>query len=151
MRRADQVSGALLLTFGLWFSLAAWRQYPYWTPTGPGSGFLPLWLGLAMAALAAALLVGATRRADAGAAWLPRGRAFIRLVVVVVATALFVWVLPLLGMTVTTFVFLVGVLRFLEGHRWLVTVAVAVATAAANWLVFIRWLNVPFPPGVLGF
>jgi hypothetical protein len=43
------------------------------------------------------------------------------------------------------------VLCFLQGNWWRATLGGPVATAAANWLVFIRWLNVPFPPGVLGF
>ena len=150
MRRADQISSALLLVFGAGFVAGA-RQYPYWTPTGPGSGFLPFWLGLAMAVLAAMLLVGATRRPDAGPAWLPGGRALVRLVVVIVATAAFVWLLPVLGMTIGTFLFLVGLLRFLEGHTWVATLGVAVATSAVNWLVFTHWLHVPFPIGVLGF
>jgi putative tricarboxylic transport membrane protein len=150
MRRADQVSGALLLVFGVAFAVGA-RQYPYWTPNGPGSGFLPLWLGLTMAVLAAGLLVGATRRTDPGPAWLPGGRAFLRLIVVVAATALFIWLMPWLGMTLGTFLFLVALLRFLEGHGWGTTLGVAVATTTANWLVFIYWLNVPFPTGVLGF
>jgi hypothetical protein len=150
MRRADQVSGALLLVFGIGFAVGA-RRYPYWTPNGPGSGFLPLWLGLTMVVLAVALLVGATRRTGPGVAWLPGGRAFTRLIVVVVATALFIWLMPWLGMTLGTFLFLVVLLRFLEGHGWGATLGVAVATTAANWLVFIYWLNVPFPTGVLGF
>ena len=150
MRRADQVSGLLLLIFGIGFTVGA-RQYPYWTPTGPGSGFLPFWLGLAMAILAAGLLVGSTRRRDPGSAWLPRGRPLVRLVVVIVATTVFVWLLPVLGMTLGTFLFLIGILRFLEGHTWFATVGVAVAASAANWLVFMHWLNVPFPIGILGF
>ena len=150
MRRADRVSGALLLVFGIGFAVGA-RRYPYWTPHGPGSGFLPLWLGLTMAVLAAALLVGATRRTGPGGAWLPGGRAFTRLVVVVVATALFIWLMPWLGMALGTFLVLVALLRFLEGHGWGTTLGVAVATTTVNWLVFMYWLNVPFPIGVLGF
>ncbi len=150
MRLADRVSGLVLLIFGIGFALGAGR-YPYWTPTGPGSGFLPFWLGLAMAVLAAMLLVGATRRPDAGHAWLPGGRALMRLVVVVVATVAFVWLLPVLGMPLGTFLFLVGLLRFLEGHTWVATLGVALVTSAVNWLVFMHWLHVPFPIGVLGF
>ena len=150
MRRADQVSGVLLLLFGAGFIVGG-RQFPYWTPNGPGSGFLPFWLGLVMAGLATILVVRASRQAEPGASWLPGGRALARLVVVIVATMVFIWVLPILGMTVTTAVFMVVLLRFLEGHTWTATLGVAVATAAANWLVFIRWLNVPFPPGLLGF
>jgi putative tricarboxylic transport membrane protein len=151
VRRADQVAGALLFVFGIWFAVAAWRQHPYWTSTGPGSGFLPLWLGGTMAVLACALLVGATRRTDAGPRWLPGGRGFVRLVVVVGAVALFVALMPILGMVVCTALFLVGVLRFLEGHGWAVTLGVAMAATTANWLVFSYWLHVPFPIGVLGF
>ena len=150
MRRADQISGLLLLIFGIGFMVGG-RQHPYWTPTGPGSGFLPFWLGLAMAVLAAMLLVGATRRPDPGPSWLPSGRPLVRLIVVIVATTAFVWLLPVLGMTLATFLFLIGLLRFLEGHTWVATVGVAVAASAANWLVFTHWLHVPFPIGVLGF
>src|SRR5918996_5559827 len=150
MRRADQVSGALLLALGVAFAAGA-GQYPYWTPNGPGSGFLPLWLGLAMAVLAAALLIGASRRPEPGEAWLPGGRATLRLVAVVLGTALFIALIPVLGMTAGTVLFLVGLLRFLEGHGWGTTLGVAIAAAFVNWLVFIYWLRVPFPVGVLGF
>jgi hypothetical protein len=150
MRRADQVSGAVLLVFGVGFVVAA-RQYPYWTPNGPGSGFLPFWVGLVMAVLAAMLLVQATRTTGRGPAWLPDRRAFVRLITVVAGTALFIALLPVVGMTVGTALFLIGLLRFLEGHGWLVTLGVAVATSAVNWLVFTHWLSVPFPVGILGF
>ena len=150
MRRADQVSGAALLVFGLAFAAGA-RQHPYWTPNGPGSGFLPLWLGLVMAVLGAALLVGAVRRPGAGEAWLPGGRPLLRLIAVVAGTAGFVALMPVIGMTLGTALFLVALLRFLEGYSWVVTLGVAVATAGVNWLVFSHWLHVPFPPGILGF
>ena len=150
MRRADQVSGALLLVLGVAFAVGA-RRYTYSGPNGPGAGFLPLWLGLAMTALAILLLVRATRETGPGDAWLPGGRTLLRLVVVVAATAVFVWLIPVLGMTLGTVLFLFGLLRFLEGHGWRVSVGIALATAFVNWLVFIRWLSVPFPTGPLGF
>jgi hypothetical protein len=150
MRRADQVSGAVLLVFGIAFAAGA-RQHPYWTSNGPGSGFLPLWLGLVMAALAAGLFIGATRNPHAGHPWLPAGRTLVKLVVVIAATAAFVALMPVVGMTLGTALFLVALLRFLEGYAWVVTLGVAVATAGVNWLVFTYWLHVPFPSGVLGF
>src|SRR3954471_20894043 len=115
MRRADQVSGIALLLFGVGFAVGG-RQYPYWTPTGPGSGFLPLWLGAVLAVLAAGLLVRATRTSGPGETWLPGGRAFVRLIVVVAATALFIALMPVVGITLGTALFLVGLLRFLERH-----------------------------------
>lgn len=150
MRRADQVTGALLLVLGASFAAGA-LQYPYWTPTGPGSGFLPLWLGIAMVGLALGLVIGAGRTADPGRPWHPGRRALVRLVVVVGATALFVAFMHVVGMALGTVLFLIVLLRLLEGHGWGATLLVALGTALANWLVFTRWLRVPFPTGVLGF
>jgi putative tricarboxylic transport membrane protein len=150
VRRADQVTGVLLLAFGASFAAGA-LQHPYWTPTGPGSGFLPLWLGLAMTVLALGMVVAASRATDPGPAWLPGRRGLVRLVVVIGATALFLAFMNVVGMALGTVLFLVVLLRFLEGHGWGVTLLVALGTAIANWLVFTRWLRVPFPTGVLGF
>ncbi len=150
VRRADQVAGLLLLVFSAGYAGAALRWYDYRSENGPGPGFLPVWLGLAMAVLAALLFVGATRRADPGGDWLPRGRGLGRLAVVFGATALFIALLPWVGMILGTALFLIGILRFLEGYPWGQTAAIAVGVAAFTYLVFTYWLQVPFPVSVLG-
>lgn len=151
MRRADRVGAVLLLLFGVWFAAVALRNYTYWGATGPGSGFFPFWLGLAMAALAALMLVRASRETDAGAAWAPRGWGAVRFLGVLSGCVAFVVLMPWLGMALTTVLFLVGVLRVLEGHSWAATLGIAVGAAGVNWAVFAYWLRVPFPTGVLGF
>jgi putative tricarboxylic transport membrane protein len=150
MRRADRITALLLLAFGVSFVVGA-RQFPYSSANGPGSGFLPFWLGLVMAALALMLFVRALRATDPGPAWLPSGRPLARIVVVVAATALFIGLMGVVGMALGTALFLVGLLRFLEGHGWGVTLGVAAGTALVNWLIFSYWLGVPFPVSVLGF
>lgn len=150
MRRADQVAGVLLLVLGIAY-VAVGREYPYWAPTGPGSGFLPVWLGVAMAVLALFLLVGATRSRDPGPPWWPDGRGLRRLLVVIGLTALFIVVMKPVGMILGTALFLVVILRWVEGHRWRTALGVAAATAAANYAIFTYWLRVPFPVGLLGF
>jgi putative tricarboxylic transport membrane protein len=151
VRRADRVGAVLLLLFGVWFAAVALRNYTYWSATGPGSGFFPLWLGLAMAGLAALLLVRAVRETEPGPAWVPRGRGAVRFLGILGGSVAFVVLLPWLGMAVSTVLFLIGVLKALEGHSWPAAVGIAVATAAVNWAVFTWWLRVPFPTGVLGF
>jgi hypothetical protein len=151
MRRADRVGAVLLLLFGIWFTAVALRNYTYWGATGPGSGFFPFWLGLAMAVLAALLLARAVRERQAGPDWLPRGRGAVRFLGVLGTSVAFVALMPWLGMAVGTVLFLLVVLRLLEGHSWLTAVGVAVGMALVNWAVFTWWLSVPFPAGVLGF
>jgi len=151
VRLADRVGAVLLLAFGAGYAVTAARSYTYWGVHGPGSGFFPFWLGVALVVLAALFLVSAVRQSEPGPAWLPDGHGVVRLGVVVGASALFIALVPLLGMTLATALFLVGLLRFLEGHAWPVALGVAVGTAAANWAIFTWWLGVPFPIGVLGF
>jgi len=151
VRRADRAGAVLLLLFGVWFAAVALRNYTYWSATGPGAGFFPFWLGVAMAALAALLLVRAAREADAGPAWVPRGRGVARFLGVLGASVAFVALMPWVGMALGTVLFLVFILRLLEGHAWPAVIGVAVGTAAVNWAVFAWWLRVPFPAGVLGF
>lgn len=151
MRRADQIGGLLLLVFGVWYGGLAWLRYPYWSDTGPGTGFFPLWLGGTMTALALLLLARATRQREPGPAWLPPPDGRRRLVAILVVTVLFVAGLKLVGMILGTVLFLVVVLRLIEGYRWRTALAIAVGTAAANYLVFTYWLAVPFPVSPLGF
>jgi len=151
MRNADRIAGAGLLAFAVSFSVGALRYYTYWGPGGPGSGFLPFWLGVAMAALALLLFLGAMRSRDPGSPWLPAGAGLKRLAVVLGATAAFVGLLNVVGMILGTALFLVALLRFLEGYGWLTTLGVAVATAGINYFVFTSWLRVPFPVSALGF
>jgi putative tricarboxylic transport membrane protein len=151
VRRADRAGAILLLLFGAWFAGVALRNYTYWSATGPGSGFFPFWLGLAMAVLAALLLVRAVRDPDPGPAWVPRGRGAVRFLGVLGGAIAFAVLMPWLGMALGTVLFLIGILRLLEGHSWPASLTIAVATAVVNWLVFARWLSVPFPTGVLGF
>jgi putative tricarboxylic transport membrane protein len=151
VRPADQIAGAGLLLLGVAFSGMALWKYTYWGPTGPGSGFLPFWLGLAMAVLAVGLLLGTRRAGEPDARWLPVGAGLRRLVAVLGVTAGLVVVLKIVGMVVGTVLFLVAILRFVERMRWRSTLAIAVGTAAVNYLIFTHWLRVPFPLGVLGF
>ena len=151
MRGADRFAGAGLLALGVAFAAGALKQYDYWGPNGPGPAFLPFWLGLAMAVLATGLLVGAIRSANPGDAWFPRGDGLRRLLLVLGATTALVVLLNVVGMVVGTFLFLVGLFRFIDRQSWLLSLVVALAVAGLNFLVFARWLRVPMPVGVFGF
>jgi hypothetical protein len=150
VRKADRIAGAALLAFAVAFSAGALKYYPYSGPGGPGSAFLPFWLGIIMALLAGALLVGALRSPDAGPDWLPRGDGLRRLVVVLGTTFAFVALLKVVGMIVGTALFLVVLLRALDRNPWPLTLFVAAATSGLIYLIFSYWLRVPFPVSVFG-
>jgi hypothetical protein len=149
VRNADRATAVLLLAFALAFTAGALKYYTWWGLEGPGSGFLPFWLGLGLAGLASVLLLRSLRQADAGEDWIPRREGLRRILMVLGVSVALVALLKVLGMVLGTFLFLAILVRYLGGHRWWVTLAVAAATAGFNWLVFARWLRVPFPEGAL--
>lgn len=149
MRNADRITAALLLVFSAAFSAGALKYYRWWGDDGPGSAFLPFWLGLVMALLALMMLVKSLREKNPGQRWLPRGEGLQHTLVVLSASVAFVALLKVTGMILGTALFLAGLLRYLGRHRWWVCVAVAVGAAGFNWLVFAHWLHVPLPEGML--
>jgi hypothetical protein len=149
VHRADRITAALLLAFAVAFSAGAFKYYPYWGEGGPGSAFMPFWLGLVMAGLALLMLLRRPRAADADVDWVPRGEGRKRVLVVIAATAVFIFGLKLLGMVAGTALYLAFLVRYLGRHAWWVTILVAAAAAGFNWLVFAHWLHVPFPEGLL--
>ena len=152
MRRADRLTGIILLAFAAAYGAGS-AQYPYWAPHGPGSGFFPRWLALAMGILAVLLVAGTARATEGPTDWrlLPAGHGLRRLLAVLAATLALIALLNHLGMTLGIALFLLVVLRLVEGYGWGASLAIAVATAVANYLVFTLWLRVPFPEGPLGF
>ncbi len=149
MRSADRVTALLLLVFSVAFAAGALKQYSWWGPGGPGSAFLPFWLGLVMACLALGMLVRALKDPNLGASWLPRGEGLRDLAVVLGVTIAFVALLSVTGMVIGTAIYLLVLVRYLGRHPWWMTIAIALAAAGFNWLVFVHWLRVPMPEGLL--
>ena len=151
MARADRITAAVLLAFSLAFAAGGLKYYPYWSDTGPGSGFLPAWLGGVMATLALLMLLRPPRVADADAEWLPHGESARRVIALIAASVLYVALLKPLGMIVASALYLAFVMRYFERHAWWLTALVVFLASAGNWLVFVHWLKVPFPLSPLGF
>ena len=149
MRSADRVTAVLLLVFSVAFAAGALKQYSWWGSGGPGSAFLPFWLGLVMICLALGMLVRSLKERDPGAPWLPRGEGLRDMLVVLGVTIAFVAFLTVTGMVIGTALYLLILVRYLGRHPWWMTVSIALAAAAFNWLVFVHWLRVPMPEGII--
>jgi hypothetical protein len=146
VRGADRVTALLLLAFSVAFAAGALKYYSWWGSGGPGSAFLPFWLGLVMAILALMLLL---KKSKVEGDWLPRGEGLRDMLVVLGATIAFVAFLSVTGMVIGTAAYLLILVRYLGRHPWWVTAAIALAAAGFNWLVFVHWLRVPMPAGIL--
>ncbi len=152
MKRLDQITALIVFVASLWFTFEALKM-PLAAGKAPGSGWLPLILGLLMAFLSALLFIAAARRPvsqDRNVSW-PTGKGLANNVAIVVGLAISVALLQLLGYIVSTFVFLLGLTLFLGRYNWKSATAMAVITTAILYWVFQQWLMIPLPSGLINF
>jgi putative tricarboxylic transport membrane protein len=147
------LASVLLLLFG-GMTLLLSLQLPLGTLHMPGSGFFPFLLGLLLMGLAACQTFLLWRRAGAGTAEsAAEGQAdgsarqvLIFMGIIVLATAL----LELLGFPLVAFLLMLALLKLLGVRRWRDSALIALLTAGASYMLFVRWLQIPMPKGWLG-
>ena len=136
---ADLWSGLALGGLGVYIITQASR-WEYLGSDGPGPGFFPLWYGIAMTGLSAAL-VGFSLRNQAAVDWSGAGRAFATWGAIALAAAALKWAGFLVCFAALTF-FVVAVMyrRPLK-----VAATVALGLTAGFYLVFPLALGVKLP------
>ncbi|HEY4908655.1 MAG TPA: tripartite tricarboxylate transporter TctB family protein [Methylomirabilota bacterium] len=145
MRGADRVSSFVLVVFAL-VGVNEARKLRFGTLSSPGPGFVPLCLAVALALVGCLLLWRALREpespepsAEPGARW--------KSVVSLAALVAYTFALEPLGFVLATAALLFFFFRVLDGQRWWVALASAVAVSMLSYLVFARALHVRLPEG----
>ena len=141
------VFGAITAALSLQLPLGALRT--------PGTGFFPFALGLALMALAAGRGIQlylarpkvATPETPAAPAVPEHDGATRRVALFVAGLITTVALLQPLGYVLSSFLLMLVLLQILGLGRWYLSVAVALVSAAACYLVFVRWLKIPLPAG----
>lgn len=148
----DGIAGLILFAISLALFIQSF-SLPHLPIVPVGPGFYPRIVLAFMALASAALVVQDLARSRAPAAPVAIGpRRNYRLVGVAFAiVAAYVVLLPLLGFRLATALFVAALQAAIDlprsARRWAVLMAVAVATAAAIYLVFERYLLVLLPRG----
>jgi hypothetical protein len=136
--KASKGELALALAFAalgvLWIVRAA--TMPWWDGFAPASGFMPLWYGVLLVALAAVVAFTAEKMPEE-----PVGKA---LVVLGVVAATIVG-LKLVGFAPSVFLMLLALFVAVEKLPAVRSAAAAAAVTAVLFLVFKTWLGVPLP------
>ena len=144
--RGEIVAGLLCGVFAvLWIATAV--GLPYMGDYAPGSGFLPLWLGVCLLALSAVHVVS-TVRARAAAA--PAGH-WRKVVAVTLGLIVCVAAIEKLGFVIAVGAYLLFLLRGVEKEPWRTSLGVTVVAITVLFGLFRLWLQVPLPKGPWGF
>jgi hypothetical protein len=154
MKRAELIEGVVIFIFGGITAVLSLAM-PLGTFRMAGSGLFPLCLGIALMLLAllwlANLLLGRSPAAgDAGkAAAAPPGAAG-QMLRFFGASALAVFALDILGYPLTSYLLMLALLWILGLRRPIFLVTLPLLAAAGSYLIFVFFLKIPLPKGLIG-
>lgn len=147
MLTGDRIFAGLIGLFGVVWIVQS-RHLAYWGEFAPGSGFLPIWLGVTLVGLVAIYLAVSFRdpAPSMAAPSRPRHVGAIALGLIVCIGSL-AW----LGFVVSVALYLAFLVGWLERRPLRDVAAVSLGASVGLWLIFKAWLKVPFPEGPWGF
>lgn len=148
----NRIAAIFFLAVAVFFAVYA-RSVEIGTWNEPGPGFLPFWAGLTLAAMSVALLIGSCARK----AWavrpsfFPKSDSWKRVLATFLSLIAYNLLLNPLGFTLSTFLFLAFLVKFIFPQTWPRTLMVSVLGSVIARLLFINFLETQLPKGFLGF
>ena len=146
---ADRVAGAIFILLGIFALVEGWRLLPLRSRGMPGDDAFPLLLGLVMVVLGAILAFVLKPRQGSPVSW-PRGQQAISMLESAGILVLYWIVLPYLGFAISTFMAASGLFYAIGGYRWYGCLLSSAVLTSAFYGIFIIWLKMAFPVGVVG-
>jgi putative tricarboxylic transport membrane protein len=146
MGRIYKVASVLFIAFGI-IILVGSIKFRYYTDIGPGPGFFPRWVGLAFTVLSIAWFFEVTLKpvGPMPADFMPERVGQRRVLAIVGALTAAIWLVDIIGFSLTMFPFLFFTITVLGRQRFGVTAAVALAGSFGVSYVFSHFLDVYLP------
>lgn len=119
-----------------------------WGDEGPKAGFFPFYVSVAVLISCAVNIFKIFLSSDDGELFAEWGQ--IRQVLsVVVPTAIYVALIPYIGIYVASALLIAAFMKWLGKYHWVTSIAVAVVVPILTFLMFEIWFLVPLPKGPL--
>lgn len=154
MNKRDIISSLFWVVFGLIFLIGGIQHGLMDVDGVPGRGAMPFLAGLACIGLALLVLILAVIRlkkeGTAKISFFPEADSWKRLLLAIVFLAFYGFFLKLLGFPLVTFLFLAGVLRYIEPQTLRTTFLFSFFTTVITYTIF-KLLKFNLPTGILGF
>ncbi len=151
MRKADIVTGAILLGIGLLVGFDCVRLGVGWGMEGPRAGFWPFLMAAVMIAGSVIILVQAVRRKGASKSnkpFMPREAIKPVMKCAIPATAMVV-LTEFIGLYIAAGLFLAVYMRWIGRHSWVTVLILSIGIPAVSYIVFEKFFLIPMPEGSL--
>jgi putative tricarboxylic transport membrane protein len=145
----DRVAGVIFVILGGLALVEGWRLLPLRSRGMPGDDAFPLLLGAVMVVLGALLAFVLKPRKKGPVLW-PKGKQAVVMLEGAGVLIVYWLVLPYLGFAISTFCAGTGLFYTIGNFRWYGCLLFSAILTSAFYGIFVVWLNMPFPIGVIG-
>ncbi|AJY74203.1 tripartite tricarboxylate transporter TctB family protein [Paenibacillus beijingensis] len=146
---ADRIGGiATVIIGGITLTESA-RLYAYRTDVLIGDHVLPAIVGILLCLLGLALTL--KKPEERAPEPFPKGKSLFVLFAAFALLVLYRYLIPVTGYFVSTLLVSAGLFKVIGAYRWPKTLLYAGLTAALLYVIFVYWLQTPFPGAILHF
>jgi hypothetical protein len=145
--RSVEIAVALFTAaFGTLTIIGSLRAGINWGVEGPRAGFFPFYIGLFI------VIASAVNLAQVYSG-VPRNKLFAewgqlrKVLSVVIPTAIYVALVPFIGIYVSSFLLIAVFMKWLGRYGWPLTLAIAFGVPAVFFVLFEKWFLIPLPKG----
>jgi hypothetical protein len=136
---------ALLALIGIYGSIKVGIG---WAAEGPQAGFFPFYVSLIVLVSCIINIASVVRSADTGQAFATWDQ-LKQVLSVIVPTAIYVGLVPYIGMYVSSALLIAVFMRWFGKYNWFVVAAVSIGVPVLTFITFEIWFLVPLPKGPL--
>lgn len=135
-----------MIALGLYVILTA-RTFPEGTGGVLGPGFFPILLGILLIGLSALQLFNTRKEKAVATAFLTESTKRVLFACLIIIG--YMAGIAILGFLISTPLFLFGIMWFFSVRKWSTLLISSIATTAVLYFVFLKFLSVSLPAGIL--
>jgi len=131
-------------------ALVAWDSHRLgsgWVEDGPQSGYFPFYIGLLLCISSTVVFVQGVRKLGSDRNAFVTAPRFRQVLVILVPSACYVLGVQLIGIYVSSMVFIVLFMKIVGKYTWLRSTLVGAGVSVISFLLFEIWFKIPLPKG----
>lgn len=148
-KKADFYSGIFFFLVGAITFFSSLR-IGLGSPSKPGPGFMPFFVGLVLISLSFVLLIRVVLKRDASAIWKIEFK-FRKVIFVLGAMVSYGFLLERIGFILINFLFITLLMKYIGSEGWLKAIFGGAVSSAASYFLFVYLLKTLLPDGFLWF
>lgn len=143
----DGVVAVVIFALGALVVYDSYRLGSSWSADGPQAGYFPFYIGLLVCVSSAVVLVQSLRKLKSDKNIFVTIPQLKQVLVILVPSTVYVLGVQLIGIYVSSAVFIGLFMRIFGNYSWLRSVLVSLAVSVITFLMFEIWFKIPLPKG----